>query len=283
MENERSIVITGCSGGIGYGLVRKFIDEGYIVFAGVRKQTDAEKLQNEFGKNVIPVIIDVTRKSTIQDSLKTVSEKLNGKGLGGLINNAGTVAPGPVMFMDMEQIKTMFEVNAYGPLEVSRAFLPLLGMQKNHNSKPGRIINITSGSGQLAVPFLGGYSGSKHALEGIMNTLRQELKPYGIEVVNIAPGFVNSSIGEKLTDVSPYKNTDYINSLQKFSDTTLNQLKKEGHTIDQQAELIFKIFNRKKPDARYSTAKNKFKNWILLKYTPNNIREKLIAKIFGLQ
>ncbi len=282
MGKEKSVLVTGCSSGIGYGVVKKFINEGYLVFGTVRKKRDEERLKKELGEQFVPVQMDVTDAKSIREAAKSVSKILGGKGLSGLINNAGTVSPGPIVHMKMSEIKSMFEVNTYGPLEVARAFLPLLGFRKNHASDPGRIVNISSGSGQIAVPFLGAYSGTKHALEGIMNTLRQEVKPYGIEVVTVAPGFVNSSIGDKLADVSPYAKTDYINSLKKFSDTTLVQLEKEGHTIDEQAGLIFRIFNRKNPSARYSTARNKFKNWIMLKYTPGKIREKLVAKIFGL-
>lgn len=282
MEREKTIVITGCSSGIGYGLLKKFTAEGYHVFGSVRKQKDADKLKREIGDLYTPLIFDVTNTKAVHNSVKIVSKQLNGKGLGGLINNAGTVSIGPVFHMDTDEVKYLFEVNTFGPLEVMKAYLPLLGMAKNHNSAPGRIINISSASGQLAVPFLGGYTGAKHALEGISNCLRPELKKYGIDIIIIGPGFVNTSIGGRLTNIKPFKNTEYYKSLQKFSDTTLVQLEKEGHTIEEQASIIFKIFTAKNPKIRYSTARNKFKNWTLLKMMPNSIREKLVAGIFGL-
>jgi len=283
MEKEKSILVTGCSSGIGKGIAGKFVKEGYLVFGSVRKKEDADILKEELGEQFFPLIMDITKVETIKESVKKVTQKLDGKGLGGLINNAGIAIYGPLSHMSMKEVKNLFEVNTFGPLAVTKAFLPLLGMQENQTSAPGRIINISSAAGQISVPFIGGYSGSKHALEGITHSLRQEVKRYGIDVVIVAPGFVNTAIAANLKKLEPYENTDFTESLNKFSETTLMQLEKEGHTNHQAAALIYKIFTLKKPSARYSTARNKFKNWTLLKIMPTKVRDTLVAKIFGLQ
>jgi len=282
MNAEKSILVTGCSSGIGYGIAQKFIKEGYLVFGTVRKKKDADRLQEELGEQFYPLIMDVTKPNTIKAAVTKVQKKLKGKGLGGLINNAGVALSGPLLHMPMKEMRYMFEVNTFGPLEVTRAFLPLLGMRKNHDGRPGRIINISSNAGQISAPFIGAYCGSKHALEGMTNSLRQELKKYGIEILIVGPGFVNTSIVTNMSEISRYEKTDYIQGLRTFTEMTRVQVVNEAHTIDEAGLLIYDIFHIKNPKTRYAVVKNKFKNRTLLMMMPIKIRDKLVAKIFGL-
>src|SRR5579859_6825068 len=140
---EKNILITGVSTGIGYESASALLAKGYRVYGTVRKQTDAEKLAQEWGRMFYPLVLDVTDNNAVQRAVGEVTEFLKGGGLDGLVNNAGVAQPGPLAIQPLEEIRHMMEVNFFGPLSFIRACLPLLGMRENPPGKPGKIINIS--------------------------------------------------------------------------------------------------------------------------------------------
>src|SRR6185295_14988318 len=126
-----------------------------------------------------------------------VRQQLNGQGLGGLINNSGVSVSGPIELLKVEDMIYNFDVNVFGVVRVTKAFLPLLGAQADHPSHPGRILNISSVAGRFTAPYMAPYNGSKHALEGISHTMRKEFIRYGIGVVIIGPGPIQTPIWDK--------------------------------------------------------------------------------------
>ena len=190
---KKTVVITGCSTGIGYHLAKAYLAKGYEVFGSVRKETDADKLRTEL-PGITPLLFDVTDEAAIQTAAKSVEEKLAGRYLDLLINNAGVAVSGPLMLLDMEEMRKQFEINVFGLLRVTQLFLPLLGAVEKQLHPPGKIINISSVAGQLVFPFLGPYAASKHALEALSHSLRRELLPHGIQVVIVGPSGIKTPL-----------------------------------------------------------------------------------------
>jgi NAD(P)-dependent dehydrogenase (short-subunit alcohol dehydrogenase family) len=278
----KNILITGVSTGIGYELVKVFAQGGYKVFGSLRKPEDAEKLSDEFGATFHPLIFDVTDEKAINAAISEVRKSIGDEGLSGLINNAGIAIGGPVMHTPVEDYRRQFEVNLFGVVAVTKAFLPMLGAVKNYAKTPGKIINVSSVSGQIAYPFLGPYCASKFALEGFSQVLRRELLLYGIDVIVIGPGAVKTPIWKKSKTVSPEMlDSDYAPALSIFT----SQLKKNVQNAIESGDLaqsILNVFMKKHPKTRYTFQSSMFFRYILPKYfIPPRILDKLIRKMFG--
>ena len=186
-----AVVITGASTGIGHASALHLASLGFDVFAGVRRDADAERLRAAGSGRIEPLRIDVTEQATIDAAVQRVGESLDGGGLAGLVNNAGIAVPGPIEFIPVEEFRRQIEVNLVGQMAVTQAFLPLLRRAR------GRIVNIGSIGGRVALPLLGPYAASKHAMEGLSDSLRRELRPAGIEVSLIRPGPIKTEIWER--------------------------------------------------------------------------------------
>lgn len=185
---QKAILVTGASSGIGLNITRRLAADGYFVYAGARKDQDLADL-NEM-HNVQAVRLDVTYPEHIDAAVASISDA--GRGLYGVVNNAGVAVMGPLIETDVEELEWVFDVNVYGPYRVTKAFAPLL------LESGGRVVNITSISGILSGAFLGHYSMSKHALEAYTDALANEMQPLGVSVSAIEPGNYNSNIGETI-------------------------------------------------------------------------------------
>jgi NAD(P)-dependent dehydrogenase (short-subunit alcohol dehydrogenase family) len=208
----KSVVVTGVSTGIGWGITKVLIQNGYRVFDSVRKTQDAERLSKEFGANFVPLIFDVTDEAAVEASAQQVREQLQGEKLFGLVNNAGIAVPGPLMYLHASEFRQQLEVNLVSVLIVTKAFFLLLGGDRSLSGQAGRIINISSVGGKRGSPFLGAYVSSKHALEGFSESLRRELMLYGIDVIIVGPGAVATPIWDKgeQVDANQYAHTEYF-------------------------------------------------------------------------
>lgn len=186
----KSVLISGVSSGIGLCCAVHLADKGYRVFAGYRNPADAERLAATHPA-IIPVPLELTSQTSIENALSTITEQLNGASLHGLVNNAGVVISGPLEFVSLADWRHQLEVNLMGPVALTQLCLPLLRQSR------GRIINIGSVSGIMTLPFLSPYSVSKLGLAAISDALRVELNPWGIQVALIEPGNINTPIWEK--------------------------------------------------------------------------------------
>lgn len=280
----KNIVITGVSTGIGYGAAKKFCNEDFRVYGSVRKQSDAERLKKELGEKFIPLIFDVTDRSALLDVAGRVSKMLNGRILDGLINNAGIAVSGPLMHVNMDDLRYQLEVNVIAVMAVTQAFLPMLGADKNNKALTGRIINMGSISGKLSFPFLGPYSASKYALEGITDALRRELQLYGIKVVLLEPGPVKTAIWGKV-DTEAWerlKQTDFFDAASKFNEFFSGEGGK-GIEPDDFSNRLFKIFMAPNPKTRYVITKNKWQMYSIPRLLPDKMIDKAVGKQFGLK
>jgi NAD(P)-dependent dehydrogenase (short-subunit alcohol dehydrogenase family) len=184
-----AVVVTGASSGIGEACARRLAGLGFQVFAGVRKTEDGERLQAQ-NPRVTPLQIDVTDAALIAAAVQTVGEQTRGR-LAGLVNNAGVAVPAPIEHQPIDDFRRQIEVNLIGQVAVTQAFLPQLRAAR------GRIVNMSSIGGKVAVPLLGAYAASKFGMEGFSDSLRRELRPWGIHVSVIEPGTIATPIWDK--------------------------------------------------------------------------------------
>jgi NAD(P)-dependent dehydrogenase (short-subunit alcohol dehydrogenase family) len=194
MEHRpRYVVITGTSSGIGEACARHLDAEGWTVFAGLRHAADGEALRQQTSDRLRPLLLDVTDATSIASARDLVASEVGNAGLLGLVNNAGIAVAGPLELLPLEEIRRQLEINVLGVVAVTQAFLPLI------RQGGGRIINVSSIAGRAATPFLGAYCGSKFALEAMTDALRLELARWGIRVILVEPGAVQSKIWERST------------------------------------------------------------------------------------
>ena len=183
-QNQKAILVTGASTGIGRRITERLAAHGYFVYAGARKEADLQALGAL--PNVRAVRLDVTRPEDIDASVELVTK--SGGGLYGLVNNAGIYTEAPVIDTSPEEFDLVMKVNLYGPYRVSRAFAPMI--KANH----GRIVNIGSISGILNETGSGAYQMSKHAMETFSATMARELAAAGVLVSIVEPGSYRSEI-----------------------------------------------------------------------------------------
>ena len=230
MAKSKDVVVTGVSTGIGWGTTKVLVSKGFRVFGSVRKQADADRLQREFGNGFVPLVMDITDADAVHQAAQKVGSMIGDRNLVGLVNNAGIVVSGPLLYLRLSEYRRQLEVNTISPLVVIQAFAPLLGTDKKRQGPTGRIVNITSSGAKVAIPLLGAYSASKFGLEGMSDALRQELMLFGIDVVIIEPGTVNTAMydkGEK-EDLSEFKQTEYWEAVQNFQKWIVNEARPNG-------------------------------------------------------
>lgn len=191
--NGRAIVITGASTGIGATCAIHLDRLGFNVFAGIRKPDDGLALQKASSGRLVPIELDVTDLSTIQNSHALVSWKTGKSGLYGLVNNAGIAIVSPLEAVPLADLRHQLEVNVVGQVAVTQTFLPLIRQAR------GRIINMGSIAGLTTIPLMGPYSASKFALEAMTDALRLEVRQWGIHVSIIEPGAIATPIWNKST------------------------------------------------------------------------------------
>jgi len=278
----QSVVVTGVSTGIGWGIMKILIQHGFRVFGSVRKTQDAERLSNEFGKRFIPLFFDVTDEAAVQAAAQQVREQLNGDTLFGLVNNAGIAVPGPLMYLPADDFRHQLEVNLVSVLIVTKAFVHLLGSDRSLKGKPGRIINISSVGGQFGGPFLGAYAASKHGLEGFSESLRRELMLYGIDVIIIGPGSVATPIWDKAEqeDLSLYADTEYADAARRLQKYMIEDGRK-GYPPEKVGEVVLHALTTSKPRVRYAVIPGSSLRRIIQMLLPKRFVDKIIARNLG--
>src|ERR1700726_848826 len=214
----QSVVITGASTGIGWATAKLLVARRFGVWGGVRKQADADRLRSEFGANFTPLLFDVTDEAAVLAAAREVRAALGGETLTGLVNNAGIAVPGPVLELSADEFRRQMDVNVIGPIISTQAFGPLLGSDPTLKGRKGRIVMISSVAGKNGNPLASAYSASKHAIEGLSESLRREMMLFGIDVIIIAPGAVKTPIWSKAdeVDISAYKNSPFYPALEKI-------------------------------------------------------------------
>jgi len=273
-----AIYITGASTGIGRATALLLDSRGFTVFAGVRKKADAESLAAAASDRLVPLMIDVTDAKQVAAAAAVITE--SGLPLVGLVNNAGMAAAAPLEFIPIDEFRNQIEINLVGQLAVTQSVLPLLRESK------GRIVNVTSIGGLIASSMLGAYNASKFALEAVTHTLRQELKPWGIEVIAIEPGRIATPIwstasttADRMLDSMPPEAIElYGPSIQGARDMAA-AASKGGLAPERVAEVIQRALTSRNPKTRYPVGTDAKLGAVLMARLPDRTRDRLLARI----
>lgn len=247
--DHRAVVVTGASSGIGRATALLLDANGYRVFAGVRTERDGEALREEASESLTPLHLDVTSEDSITQAVALVRGDVAGE-LFGLVNNAGVSLNGPLELLRVSDMRTLMEVNVLGLLAVTRAFIPLLRKAR------GRLVNISSGHGLLALPDKSVYAASKFAVQAISDSLRLELRPFGVSVSNLVVGKVDTAVlgkilteRERLKRDAPPEVLDLYSPLFGFFDREVKNL--PGISPEEVALVVAHAFSAPRPRAHY--------------------------------
>ncbi|HEX3052262.1 MAG TPA: SDR family oxidoreductase [Aggregatilineaceae bacterium] len=270
------VVITGASKGIGRATALYLDKKGFHVFAGVRNPEDGEALCQGASERLTPVILDITKQDQITQAAKQIEQCVGSSGLAGIVNNAGMVAAAPLEFLPIDEFRYQLEVNLVGQLAVTQAVLPLIRLGK------GRIINISSIGGRIAGGMIGAYHASKFALEALSDTLRVELKPWGIEVICIEPGAIATPIWE--TSVATLNRIISSTAAKMYApqiaQTRANAASayKQGLPPEKVAEIIERALITKRPKTRYLVGRDAMIAGHLIARLPDRLRDRLMSQ-----
>jgi len=252
MSMTNAVLVTGASSGMGRACALRLSEGGFSVFAAVRKERDAQEFGESGSSRLTPVLLDVTKKETISEAFGTIRDAVGGSGLAGLVNNAGVAVTGPIELVPLEDLRRQFDINVFGQVAVTQAFLPLLRAAR------GRIINVGSVGARFALPFAGALNASKAAFESISDSLRMELRPWGIHVVLVSPGSIRTSAEVKLVADSevalnafpPEGKARYGSSYRAFVQALL-KLESHGVGPEVMAETVYRALTARAPKRRY--------------------------------
>jgi NAD(P)-dependent dehydrogenase (short-subunit alcohol dehydrogenase family) len=274
-----AVVVTGASTGIGHACALHLDRIGWRVFAGVRRDEDAARLRSEGSERLEPVRIDVTDSESIRAAAEQVAGALGDEPLSGLVNNAGIAVSGPVEYLPIDEVRKQLEVNFIGQVAVTQAFLPQLRRAR------GRIVNIGSVGGEVALPFLSPYAASKHAMEGFSDSLRREVEPLGVHVSVVRPGAIQSSIWERgnaaadevLATVPPEALEVYGDAV-RGARAAANQRAQEAIPAQEVANVVEHALTADKPKTRYVVGRMGKAMVALERWLPDRVFDRLVAR-----
>lgn len=192
----KAVLVTGASSGIGRAAALGLDRLGFTVFASVRKERDVEDLRAQASPRLTPVFMDVTEPRTIAEAEAKIRQAVGTSGLWGLVNNAGISFRAPIELVPLEDLRRLFEVNVFGHLAVTQAFLPLIRQAR------GRIVMISSITALIVTPYHGPYSAGKACLNAFADALRLEMRPFGVGVATLIIGGVRTPIWDKIEDLT---------------------------------------------------------------------------------
>lgn len=278
------ILVTGANSGVGLALTERLIQDGNFVFGSVRSKKQGAELSVKLGKSFYPLYFDVTDETAIDKASKEVANVLDGRGLKGLVNNAGVVVPGPLLEMPPRLFREQIEINLIAPFILSQKFLPLLGAKKDRSFSPGRIVNVSSMSGVRTIPFLAAYSVSKHGLEALTDGFRRELSLYDVDVISVLPGPIATPLTDKINDqIREIANGSvYRDALLNF--VKINEKKaKSGVPMTKVLDAILHALRSPSPKTRYFLKSSFLTDTLLPKFLPTRTFDKLISKVLGIR
>ncbi len=287
----RSVVITGCSVGAGHAAAIRMARDGWRVFAGVRSQVDADRLEKQAREaplrdgddahgSLRAILCDVRDRDQVFAMARTVEDTLGEAGLDGLVCNAGVGASGPIEFLDHEEMTIPIEVNLYGSLFCAQAFLPMLRRAR------GRIVNVTSGSVLFTMPMMSTYPASKIALELLSQQLQAEVAAFGVHVCVVDPGHIRSRMTQtaaEASDAARAKLPEEANRLYGEQLDRMARLSREmegsGKDPEEVAEIYHRTLTDPHPKAFYTAGSDA--KWLRLgaKFLPQWARMKIANRI----
>jgi NAD(P)-dependent dehydrogenase (short-subunit alcohol dehydrogenase family) len=276
--DRAAVLVTGASKGIGEACALRLCARGLIVLAGVRKVEDGEALRRKTDSDrLIPLQLDVTVDEQVRSAAVVVEEHCGGRGLAGLVNNAGIAVAGPMEFLPIDEFRRQLEVNVVGQLAVTQALLPALRRGR------GRIVFMSSIAGRSAMPFTGAYGASKHAIEAIADSLRVELMDAGIEVSVVEPGMIATPIWETSTREADRIMKDMPPQLSQYYGRPLEGLRRianrgvKGAPPELVADAVENALTASRPKPRYVVGKDAKIRLLMERLLPTRLRDRVIA------
>jgi len=268
-----TVLVTGASTGIGEATVLRLRTLGFEAIGAVRKDADAERLEE---RGVRTVRIDVTDAGQIA----AAREELGDVPLAGLVNNAGIAVAAPLEFLPIDRLRQQLEINLIGQAAVTQAFLPALRRAR------GRIVNVSSIGGRVALPLVGAYNASKFGLEGLSDALRRELRPHGVDVILIEPGGVKTPIWRKgeeladeiLDDIPPEAQQLYGSLIEKVRAGTREIATELGIEPREVAEVIGTALTSSRPKTRYLVGKDAKLRALMAAMLPDRVMDRMIGR-----
>jgi NAD(P)-dependent dehydrogenase (short-subunit alcohol dehydrogenase family) len=278
------VVVTGASSGIGRATALLLAARGFRVFAGVRRPIDGSAIENEGAGAVIAIQLDVTDRAMIERAAEAVRERLGGAGLYALVNNAGIAQPSPVEYLSDESLRRQFDVNVFGQIAVTQAFLPLI------RDARGRIVNIGSVGSHIALPFGGALCASKAAFSSLSESLRLELRSSGIHVCLIEPGAIHTpAVDKTLGDPEQLIRSLPAEGVARYGDS-LREFMRRGYSRESKgspprvvAEAVLHAITARRPRLRYVVGADARTMIALPRLLPERLLDRVRLRMLGLR
>jgi len=272
-NQKQAVLITGASTGIGYATALYLDKAGYKVYASVRKESDKQKLINAASSNLTPVIMDVCDEDAVNKAYQQIKTETEGYTFS-LVNNAGLSLNGPLELTPFSDIKMLLDVNICGLILVTKTFMSLIRETR------GRIVNISSGHGLLAIPDKSVYAASKFAVQAISDSLRVELKPFGVKVSVVVPGKINTNVLGKILDKREKMIDQAQSETAKLYSTQMEYFDREVKNLPsieavEVAKVIAESLSNPKPKAQYLAGPGAKKMKIFARF-PQAIRDNMM-------
>jgi NAD(P)-dependent dehydrogenase (short-subunit alcohol dehydrogenase family) len=278
-----AVLVTGASTGIGRAAALRLARAGRRVFAGVRREADAEGLRAEAVEGLRPLMLEVTDSASIEAARRQVELEVGGTGLAGVVSNAGVTAGGPIEFVKLSELRRVFEVNTIGAVAVTQAFLPLVRRAR------GRVVLVSSIGGRYAGPIVGPYAASKFALEALGDALRVELRPWGIPVSIVEPGAIRTQIFEKSRKLADEILADLPTEGRERYETTaravidrFNRFERQALPPDRVARAIEHALHAARPKTRYLVGPDARVQALLAWALPDRARDWVTVRLYGI-
>jgi NAD(P)-dependent dehydrogenase (short-subunit alcohol dehydrogenase family) len=269
-----TVLITGASTGIGEATAHHLKELGFDAVGAVRKDEDAERLD---AAGLRTVRLDVTDSG----SIAAARAELGDGPLKGLVNNAGIAVAAPIEFLPLDQLRHQLETNLVGQVAVTQQFLPALRAGR------GRIVNVSSIGGRVALPLVGAYNMAKFGLEGMSDSLRRELRPHGVDVIVIEPGGVKTPIWQKGNELADDLQADMPPEAQRLYGRMIEALRKQTVKIQNErgiearevAEAIGTALTARRPRARYLVGRDAKLRAPAAAVLPDRVMDRLVARV----
>ena len=274
------MVVTGVSSGIGFDIAKHLASAGYFVFGSVRSQSVLDEVTAAMPSNFQGLLFDVTDRGAIARSVADVEAHLQGRRLFGLVNNAGIVEPGPLQHLEDEHFDRAIAVNLMGTRSVINAFLPALGADGGTErlGQPGTIVNISSLSGVINTPINGAYCVSKHAQESLGEVYRRELCLFGIRVVSIQPGPIESRLWDKNIGAMERFESSGYGEMTKRANEVMRRAQKDALPALTVSRCVEKALTSRRPRHAYIITRGRIRAWIFAHLIPARWMDRILAK-----
>jgi NAD(P)-dependent dehydrogenase (short-subunit alcohol dehydrogenase family) len=283
LARVKSVLITGASTGIGRASALRMDAEGWRVFAGVRREQDGDDLRQAASERLIPLSLDVTDAEHLAAAAERIGAETGPAGLDGLVNNAGIAVMAPLETIELDDLRHQLEVNLVSQVAVTQALLAQIRAAR------GRIVFISSIGGRMAMPFGAPYHASKYGIEAVTDCLRQELRPWRIEVAAIEPGSIATPIwerGEKRADAAAERapaaqETLYGKQIESFRGA-VRRTAERGIPPEKVANAVQQALTASRPRTRYLVGADARGQALLKRLVPDRLMDRIVARAMGL-